>query len=238
MIRNFAYIPPAIRNVISRFIQGDSVARSKLVDMLRTDFSLLSLFLVRRSIFSYEQRKQLLGCEPPLGRLGMPLEWVYFAKRQIDNANNVFTTISILELLQYSANKLLQDGDVMSMYSGLELRFPLLDVDLIRSTLNTSHRAKVVGGKIGEKQALTTAILDFPIELMDKKKRGFTIPVNNWIIGQDSMKNQSQDTEIWRRVGLNETMVSTIFNLKSHHYKNSNWLKIWQLLALKKWIIK
>ena len=233
--RNFVFVPQAIRTMVSRIIDGDSVARSKLAGLLRTDLSLLSMFLVRRSVFSYAQRKQLLGYEPPLGRMGMPMEWINHVKRQLDGAEDAFAAISILELAQYGANKLLQDGDVMSMSSGLELRFPLLDVDLIRATLNTPEEHKKMGGETGQKKALSMAVATMPIDLIDNKKRGFTLPINKWMRRAEFLKELNSTEKTWSRLGLDKEAIQFINNQQPYNHKGSAWLRSWQILVLNIW---
>lgn len=233
--RNLAFVPMAIRKIAAKILEGDSVARSKLANLLRTDLSLLSGFLVRRSIFSYEQRKRLLGCEPPLGRMGMPIEWIDHVKRQMDGAEDSFAAISIMELAQYSANKLLQDGDVMSMSSGLELRFPLLDVDLIRAALNTPEEIKIMRGAIGQKKALSMAVPAMPIDLIDNKKRGFTLPINRWMRHAEFLKTQTSTEKTWDNLGLDEGVIQGINNDLSASNEGSAWIRSWQLMVLKKW---
>ena len=233
--RNFVFVPQAIRTMVSRIIDGDSVARSKLAGLLRTDLSLLSMFLVRRSVFSYAQRKQLLGYEPPLGRMGMPMEWINHVKRQLDGAEDAFAAISILELAQYGANKLLQDGDVMSMSSGLELRFPLLDVDLIRATLNTPEKLKKMGREAGQKKALSMAVPTMPIDLIDNKKRGFTLPINKWMRRAEFLKELNSTEKTWSRLGLDKEAIQFINNQQPYNHKGSAWLRSWQILVLNIW---
>lgn len=225
---NFAALPRTVRNLISGIIDGDSVARNKLAAVLRTDLSLLSTFLVRRSVFSYEQRKQLLGSEPPLGREGMPEEWIKNVERQLAGAKDLFSSISILELTQYSGNKLLPDGDVMSMANGLELRFPLLDVDLIGSVLNTEERFK--RSRLG-KLALTNSVSNMPIDLIESKKRGFTIPMNEWMSNASNI-NFGEGLEI---LGLNKIGAQKLVSKLPRKSKNSGWLREWQLTVLDRW---
>jgi len=233
--RNFAFMPQVIRTMVSRIIEGDSVARSKLAGLLRTDMSLLSMFLVRRSVFSYAQRKKLLGYEPPLGRMGMPMEWISYLKRQLDRADDTFAAISIMELAQYGANKLLQDGDVMSMSSGLELRFPLLDVDLIRAALNTPEELKKMGGKSGQKKALSLAVPTLPIDLIDNQKRGFTLPINQWMRRAEFLGSQTSTQKVWDKLGLDGEVVRHINKEMQLNDKGSAWLRGWQLMVLNKW---
>jgi asparagine synthase (glutamine-hydrolysing) len=233
--RNFAFVPQPIRTLISRIVEGDSIARSKLAGLLRTDMSLLSMFLVRRSVFSYAQRKKLLGREPPLGRMGMPDEWLNHIKRQLDGAEDAFAAISILELAQYGANKLLQDGDVMSMFSGLELRFPLLDVDLIRAALNTPEKLKIMSGAARHQKLLAKTVPTLPVDLIDVRKRGFTLPINQWMNRGEFLRPQTANVTVWGRLGLDAEVVQHINNEILLSNTGNTWLKNWQLRVLQKW---
>lgn len=234
--RNFALVPQAIRTLLSRIIENDSIARSKLAGLLRTDLSLLSMFLVRRSIFSYVQRKQLLGCEPPLGQMGMPMQWASHVSRQLDGAEDAFAAISILELTQYCANKLLQDGDVMSMSSGLELRFPLLDVDLIRSVLNTPQKQKLMSGKARHNKMFATTVSALPVDLIDNKKRGFTVPIKHWMRRSEFLEPRTENVKVWDRLGMDAEVVQRISMEMPSSNAGNAWLKGWQLKVLNKWI--
>lgn len=235
ILANLAFLPPTIRSMVARIIDGDSVARIKLAGLLRTDLNLLSMFLVRRSNFSYEQRKKILGCEPPLGRMGVPVEWINHIQRQLDNARDVFASISILELSQYCANKLLPDGDVMSMASGIELRFPLLDVDLIRAVLNTPESFKNLQRGSANKRSLTAAVPAMPIDLIDAKKRGFTLPINRWMGCADLGGVNTEAENVWGRLGLDETVIQSFFHKNTSDQKGSEWLRSWQLKVLRHW---
>ena len=103
----------------------------------------------------------------------------------------------------------------MSMSSGLELRFPLLDVDLIRAALNTPEEHKKMGGETGQKKALSMAVPNMPIDLIDKKKRGFTLPINQWMKGTGFLRAQTATEKAWGKLGLDEAMIRA-FATKSH----------------------
>jgi asparagine synthase (glutamine-hydrolysing) len=233
--RNFSFIPQATRSLLSNIIEGDSIARNKLASLLRTDMSLLNLFLVRRSVFSYEQRKKLLGCEPPLGRMGIPMEWVNHVRMQLEGAGDDFAAISIMELAQYCANKLLQDGDVMSMTSGLELRFPLLDVDLIRAVLNTSEKHKIMGWTTKHQKILAKTVPGLPVDLLDSKKRGFTLPIKNWMRHSEFLELETVNVSVWDRLGIDDKVVREMTSERPTSNMGSTWIRCWQLMVLSKW---
>ncbi len=233
VVSKLTFLPPVIRILVSKIIDGDSIARSKLAGLLRTDLSLMEMFLIRRSIFSYTQRKMLLGCEPPLGRMGMPIEWISHIKKQLNGTEDIIATLSILELAQYGANKLLQDGDVMSMSNSIELRFPLLDVDLIKAVIHAPEKLKKIVGKSTQKKLLSMAIPSMPVDLMDNKKRGFTLPINQWMSRSEFLQNSSQ--KAWDKLGLDKKAVEYFYRHTTSHNNGNAWLKRWQLMVLNKW---
>ena len=74
------------------------------------------------------------------------------------------------ELMQYSASKLLVDGDVMSMSQGLEFRFPFLDIDLVSDVLSFKNNINSFSKYNKDKIIIRESIKDFPNHLMMRKK--------------------------------------------------------------------
>lgn len=235
MALKLSAIPSSLRRILADLVQGDTVIRGKLAALLRTDLSLLEAFLVRRNNFSFEQRRELLGSEPPLGRQGVSREWIDYAAARVADTLDTFGAISTLELAQYASNKLLVDGDVMSMAHGLELRFPLLDVDLIRSVLGTPQGLKVAQGRPAGKPALTSSVAQFPTDLMKRRKQGFTLPLEQWMrrgMGDDF---RSLFTELVVDLGLERPAVERTWRRLEKSRHGHEWLRAWQLFSLGCW---
>jgi len=232
-------IPASIRKNLSNIIDGDLIQQSKLAHLLRTDCDLISSFLVRRSIFSYTQRKNLFRREPPLENLGVHKDWIANFKTQSENLQSSSSLITVMEILNYGSNKLLQDGDVMGMRNGLELRFPFLDVDLINEVLKFSDKEKINSHKRYDKPLLVKAIGNLDLSLLNNIKQGFTIPINKWKDGniEDEIKNLPKNKH-FKSIGISGTFIQRIIKNKLRSLKFSDWLRVWQLYTLVKWLQK
>jgi asparagine synthase (glutamine-hydrolysing) len=78
------------------------------------------------------------------------------------------------------ADVLLRDSDVMSMQHSIELRVPFVDRPLIEWLWRQPSRFK--GDRRHPKSALVEATVDIlPPGLMNRKKRGFTLPFPIWM---------------------------------------------------------
>jgi asparagine synthase (glutamine-hydrolysing) len=94
-------------------------------------------------------------------------------------ANSFFSKMSAFEIKNILPNSLLMKVDKMTMAHSLEARVPFLDHKLIEFLFTVSHRAdnKVVG-----KQELRSLMKDIlPAEIVNRKKHGFILPVNEWL---------------------------------------------------------
>lgn len=230
-----AMLPVWLRRLFARVADGDSVVRAKLANLLRSDLGLLEAFLIRRSVFSYEQRRALLGGDPPLGRSGMPPEWSDHMAGRIAKSLDTFGALSAFELAQYAGNKLLVDGDVMSMAHGLELRFPLLDVDLINCVLATPGTEKRNRRRSVGKPALTQAVKNFPMDLMSRKKHGFTLPLQQWLRQGLRDERESVTAELVEGFGIARPAVEATWHRLDASRGGQEWLRAWQLYALGNW---
>jgi asparagine synthase (glutamine-hydrolysing) len=125
-----------------------------------------------RGIFSHWEAqsimKQYLPQDAPVER-----EWSKFSQ-PVPTPEDV---VSLLELNYYMRNQLLRDSDVMSMAWGLELRVPLVDQALVE-TLGTipSHQRVAPGKKL-----LTQAVPELPDFVLNRPKRGFSFPFEQWL---------------------------------------------------------
>ncbi|QIR40482.1 asparagine synthase (glutamine-hydrolyzing) [Tolypothrix sp. PCC 7910] len=85
--------------------------------------------------------------------------------------------VSFLELSCYMRNQLLRDSDIMSMAWGLELRVPLVDRVLLESISSIPYNLRLAAGK----QLLIKSIPELPNWLLNRPKRGFFFPFQQWL---------------------------------------------------------
>jgi len=122
--------------------------------------------------------------------------------------------VSYLELSRYMRNQLLRDSDVMSMKWGLELRVPFVDRDLFTAISQIPASMRLHKNK----QLLTQAIPEIPEYIINRQKRGFTIPFVQWI-DKDWLKG-TMDIKIPSHIPL----------------PPQQWYRRWSLVVLQNWL--
>jgi len=134
-------------------------------------------YLLRRSLFMPWELPKLL--DPDLVRDGwQTLQPVLRMDDEIASLKSPHAKISALELTRYMRNTLLRDSDWAGMAHSLEIRTPLIDVDLFRAL----SPYLVSGASIPSKQDMAqTPVLPLPDTVVDRPKTGFSIPVQQWI---------------------------------------------------------
>jgi asparagine synthase (glutamine-hydrolysing) len=98
-------------------------------------------------------------------------------EHSIQNLNNTHLKITALETQWYMRNQLLRDTDWASMAHSLEIRTPLVDIELFRSVaplLNSAQAPRKID------MALTPSI-SLPDEIVQRKKTGFSVPLREWL---------------------------------------------------------
>ena len=93
--------------------------------------------------------------------------------------------VSCLEATHYMRNQLLRDSDWAGMAHSIELRVPLVDIQLTR---HIAHQRRA-GRQYSKQDLAAAADPALPAELVNRPKSGFTVPVRDWML--QSKKNQS-----------------------------------------------
>ncbi len=133
-------------------------------------------YLLRRSLFMPWELPQVL--DPVLVRTG--LRDLHF-RETLDTAHQSLSSpqlkISALQTGFYMRNQLLRDSDWASMAHSLELRVPLVDIELLRAVAPL-----MAGPHVPPKKAMASGVADrLPPGLLDRRKTGFGIPVGDWM---------------------------------------------------------
>src|SRR5262249_47578007 len=133
---------------------------------------------LHRRLFAAEQRRALLLAN---GCASLALE--NWNGRQMPNCGTAdpVNQASALELGGYLTNTLLRDTDSMSMAHGLEVRVPLIDHKVVERMLAVPGGLKLRRNE--PKWMLVDAVGDLPREIIDRPKRGFELPFQNWMTG-------------------------------------------------------
>ncbi|HLC46762.1 MAG TPA: asparagine synthase (glutamine-hydrolyzing) [Candidatus Nanoarchaeia archaeon] len=135
----------------------------------------------------------------------------------------------------YLPNDLLVKMDIASMAHSLEARSPFLDHMLMEfaATIPSSLKMKDNERKYILKKALAKVL---PHEILQKKKQGFSVPMNSWMKGELGERASSVllDKRAISRGYFNESEVREMID--AHRAgKRENGHRIWSLLMLELW---
>jgi asparagine synthase (glutamine-hydrolysing) len=174
-------LPEWVQNGMIGRLRNGSTRRRKLADFLQHAENLPEVAALQRRVFDETTRHSLLSPDVRNATAETPAFHPELAAltRELGEAGS-FDTVSAWELRTYMADVLLRDSDVMSMRHSLELRVPFVDRPLIEWL--ERQPAKFKRDRFQQKTALSDAVHDLlPIELMTRRKRGFTFPFPVWM---------------------------------------------------------
>jgi len=140
------------------------------------------------------------------------------------------------DIKTYLQDDLLVKVDIATMANSLESRSPLLDQELLSFTarLPSNWKAKGDKTKIIFKDAFKDVL---PQKIIEKKKQGFAVPMNEWMRGE--LGDQAQDdllsspTESQVLSMLDKEKIARMFAL--HKSGTPNGYRLWNLFVLREW---
>jgi asparagine synthase (glutamine-hydrolysing) len=105
-------------------------------------------------------------------------ECLYLASGHLPEALRIYDL-----LFNTLADRYLTKIDKASMYHSIEVRAPFLDFRFVELSLRIpeSYKFKLGKSKILFKEYIKTFFPKVPTEIIDRKKKGFTPPIRNWI---------------------------------------------------------
>lgn len=158
------------------------VWKMRAADMARSDGSLLDLYLHRRRLLSNVQmnRLGLVAGEGGLSKNYLPEGGL--ADVTVDD-KDVVGTVRQLESRLYMGNRLLRDGDVLSMAWSLEVRVPMLNRRIMDLAMTVPGDV-LLPDRRNNKHLLVKAFAKAlrPAQVR-APKRGFTLPLARWMSG-------------------------------------------------------
>jgi asparagine synthase (glutamine-hydrolysing) len=169
---------------------------------------------------------------------GVTLEptWLAWLERAADQAEAAepMAGVSWLEMRTYMASTLLHDTDSVSMARSLEVRVPFLDTPLVEfvSALPDDARMQPGVSKGLLKAALAGLI---PAEILDQKKRTFTLPWEDWLRGalRQRVENSLKNLAPAMQNHLHAAGVQRVWDNFLH--AQTSWSRPWSLYVLNEW---
>ncbi|GIW56939.1 MAG: amidotransferase 1, exosortase A system-associated [Nitrospiraceae bacterium] len=134
-------------------------------------------YLLRRALY---MPWELLGLfEPAFVREGLErLDTLGSLRRTIEGLGSDRLRVMALEAAWYMRNQLLRDTDWASMAHGLEVRVPLVDVEVARTVAALCH----AGFPPGKRELGESPRPPLPEAVLTRSKTGFTVPVREWLL--------------------------------------------------------
>ena len=151
------------------------IRRDKRIKAVTKSDSILDLFILKRTIIPSSEivKNKVFLKEISKG---------FYEKTFNKHENHLFLNkkifLSNLESIYYLRNQLLRDSDWASMYHGVELRTPLVDITLLEDLSDVMLGYSNYSDKKVIKSSFSNILTR---ELNSKKKIGFQTPVKEWI---------------------------------------------------------
>ena len=140
-----------------------------------------------------------------------------------------FARVSWAELTGYMRRMLLRDSDQMSMAVSLELRVPFLDHELVEYVLGLPAAMKKQG--TGVKGLLVAACRDLlPASVYDRPKRGFVLPMRQWMLGPLASFVDAGLREAVARELLPQAFVRDA--KRAFEQERLHWSRLWSITVL------
>lgn len=98
-------------------------------------------------------------------------------KQTTQGIDNAHLKVTALETAWYMRNQLLRDADWASMAHSLELRVPLVDIELLKTVTNLIG----TGCPTTKRDMASTPSRPLPNSVLNREKTGFSVPVREWL---------------------------------------------------------
>ncbi len=233
--KRFGRLPKLVRRPVSVSVarlmgKGD---RSRKVAELATDReSIVHPYFLARMLFGAAEREGLFAApdyQALQQSINRGLQESITESKSLDPVNRV----SYLESRWYMRNTLLRDSDFMSMAHGLELRVPFLDRALVEACFRIPGDKKMQGDS--PKSLLLASLgVKLPREIVNRPKRGFTLPFERWLRGE--MRPFVEDRLLksdWDRTTISASAVREVWD--RFLAGETSWSRPWSLFVLKHW---
>ena len=138
------------------------------------------------------------------------------------------------DLMTYAPGDYLVKADRMGMRNALEIRCPLLDIELTEYMFNLSSSLKI---KPELKALLKDAFKDILTpEVLSAGKQGFTLPVGLWMNDAwlDIYKEYASDSRSITRTCFDDAYIAGLI-LEHQNHCNDHGKKLYSLLCLEIW---
>jgi asparagine synthase (glutamine-hydrolysing) len=229
-VLNFPYpVRKALEILISKSKPDHKFTKLAYLTGLKT-WDLSTVYPLLRRAYSYDEINTLLT-RPD--RFDPVQERLAAINAAVPNMGD-FSKCTIGEMETYTRDVLLRDTDQMSMAHALEVRVPFFDYRLIEYVLSLPDHIKYPHTP---KQLLVEAMSPrLPKELSQRKKMGFTLPMDLWLKRELADMVQEKLNYLADRKEFNSGRVLQKWNAFKSGDSRVLWTRIWKLVVLSDWL--
>jgi asparagine synthase (glutamine-hydrolysing) len=214
-----------------KLLSGKNDRNRKLAELASSENRSVHPYFLMRTLFTSSEREALYegDYQDAECNLAALLRGSVNEARHLDPVNRV----SYLESRWYMSNTLLRDSDFMSMAHGLELRVPFLDPNLVETCMRIPGNRKVQG-QSPKGLLLASLGVALPKEIVNRPKRGFTLPFEHWLRGE--LKPGVEETLSQSGDGANYLNGDTVREVWNRFLGGeTSWSRPWSLFVLQRW---
>ena len=151
-------------------------------------------YLLRRGLYMPWELPNLLGGE--MVRQGWEeLKTMSRLEQTIQGTDNAHLKVIALETAWYMRSRLLRDADWASMAHSLEIRVPLVDVELFRSVSPLFNSTSAPS----KRDMAQAPKLLLPAQILQRGKTGFSVPVREWLLEGEEGVGEDRGLRGWAK---------------------------------------
>lgn len=141
--------------------------------------------------------------------------------------------LQIADIQNYLPEDILKKVDIASMLNSLEVRVPYLDYRIVPLVLSLPEKYRIRGLKT--KWLLKKIAGSYlPKKIVNRKKRGFTVPISQWIKKSKLIKKYLLEEKYYRHNFLDKNYILNLY--KGHiHNKKDNSRQLWLVFVFNYW---
>ncbi len=222
-------VPCGMRRLCSKLLVGNPLIRNN--QMLQTKAYLLGA-KSKEHLYELSNAQEVSNLCIALERETYPYKHNSYPYGEI---KDTLSSIMLMDMEVYHPDDILVKVDRAAMAVSLETRIPLLDKDVVEFawTVPIEYKKQDNEGKLILRDVLYRYV---PKELMERPKKGFSIPIMKWL-KEPGLKEWAEsliDKELLKKQGILDPDV--VWSIWEDYVERDIWrIQIWYILMFQEW---
>lgn len=153
-----------------------------------------------------------------------------------DHISDVMEKMMYKDMVTYHPDDILVKVDRAGMAVSLENRVPMLDRDVVEFAYRIPHRYKYDAQGVSKKILKTILYRYVPKEMLDRPKKGFSVPLERWLTTGDTAEWAAESILTSRLAAdgyFDRKALTRIWKNFQRNHKNAQIL--WEILMAEQW---